>query len=75
MMKFKVDKMSCNHCTNSISEAVALLDKAAKLTFDLGNRTVFVESEIELEEVIGAFTSAGFEATELNVPCCNLSNN
>ncbi|MHA1544833.1 MAG: heavy-metal-associated domain-containing protein, partial [Alphaproteobacteria bacterium] len=46
MTKLNVPEMSCGHCKAAIEKAVAGIDADARVTVDLENRTVSIESVI-----------------------------
>jgi copper chaperone len=46
MTKLNVPKMSCGHCKAAIEKAVADVDADARVSVDLENRTVSIESSI-----------------------------
>ncbi len=73
-MKFTVAEMSCNHCTGVITKALLTLDEDAKLSFDVANKTVSVESDLSADEITVAIKEAGYEASEVKVSCCNPSH-
>jgi len=53
---FLVDDMTCGHCVSTITNALAMLDRQAKVNVDLATRRVEVTSteagEAELQETI-----------------------
>ncbi len=63
MTKFSVPEMSCGHCTSAIEKEIAGNDPAAKLSFDLENRTVEVTSTLDDNALLAAIKEAGYEAT------------
>ncbi len=63
MTKLKVPKMSCGHCKAAIEQAVAGVDADARVSVDLENRTVSIESAIADAALIDALKTGGYEAT------------
>ncbi len=63
MTKLKVPEMSCGHCKAAIEKAVAGIDADARVTVDLENRTVSIESVIADTALIDALKAGGYEAT------------
>ncbi|MHA1567006.1 MAG: heavy-metal-associated domain-containing protein [Alphaproteobacteria bacterium] len=63
MTKLNVPEMSCGHCKAAIEKAVAGIDADARVTVDLENRTVSIESVIADAALIDALKNGGYEAT------------
>ncbi len=63
MTKLKVPEMSCGHCKAAIEKAVAGVDADARVSVDLENRTVSIESAIADAALIDALKAGGYEAT------------
>ncbi len=63
MTKLKVPEMSCGHCKAAIEKAVAGIDADARVSVDLENRTVSIESAIADAALIDALKAGGYEAT------------
>ncbi len=63
MTKLKVPEMSCGHCKVAIEKAVAGVDADARVSVDLENRTVSIESAIADAALIDALKAGGYEAT------------
>ncbi len=63
MTKLSVPEMSCGHCKSSIEEAIAKADADAKVSFDLENRTISVESSLDQEALISAVKEGGYESS------------
>ncbi len=63
MTKLKVPEMSCGHCKATIEKAVADVDADARVSVDLENRTVSIESSIADAALIDALKAGGYEAT------------
>ena len=64
-VQLKVTGMSCNHCISMVSKAIAKLQSDAKVTVDLAQQQVSVESALAAEDIIAALDEAGYPATEL----------
>ena len=63
MTKLNVPEMSCGHCKVAIEKAVAGVDADARVSVDLENRTVSIESSIADAALIDALKAGGYEAT------------
>ncbi len=63
MTKLSVPEMSCGHCKTTIEKAVAGVDADARVSVDLENRTVSIESAIADAALIDALKAGGYEAT------------
>lgn len=63
MTTWTVPGMHCGKCSAKIEAAVTEADPTAFLEFDMGARTVEVDSVLDLEALKAAFDKAGFEAT------------
>ncbi len=63
MTKLNVPEMSCGHCKAAIEKAVAGVDTDARVSVDLENRTVSIESSIADAALIDALKAGGYEAT------------
>ncbi len=63
MTKLMVPEMSCGHCKAVIEKAVAGVDADARVSVDLENRTVSIESSIADAALIDALKAGGYEAT------------
>ncbi len=62
MTKLNVPEMSCGHCKAAIEKAVADVDADARVSVDLENRTVSIESSIADAALIDALKAGGYEA-------------
>ncbi|HSV69035.1 MAG TPA: heavy-metal-associated domain-containing protein [Methylibium sp.] len=61
MQAFRVDDMSCGHCVSTITKAIKLTDKDAKVTIDLAQRLVMVEpAEADAQGLRDAIAEAGY---------------
>ncbi len=63
MTKLMVPEMSCGHCKAAIEKAVAGVDADARVSVDLENRTVSIESAAADAALIDALKAGGYEAT------------
>ena len=65
MIKLSIPDMSCGHCEKAIREAVKELDEDARITVDLGSRTVDIETARPREDVSVAIARAGYPNSPL----------
>jgi copper chaperone len=65
MTTFKVEEMSCGHCTASIEKAVHAVDPGATVACDLGAKEVRVDSAVDAEAIAAAIRTAGYEPRAL----------
>lgn len=61
MTILNVPDMSCGHCTSAIEKAIMAIDPTAKVSFDLGKRTVAADSFLSERALSEAIRSAGYE--------------
>lgn len=61
MTRFDVPDMSCGHCTAAIEKSIKAIDPAAKVSCDLGNKSVEVDSFLSERAVSEAIRDAGYE--------------
>ncbi len=64
-VQLKVTGMTCNHCISMVNKAIVALQTDAKVTVDLAQQQVSVESILAAEEIIAALDEAGYPATEV----------
>jgi len=64
-IQLKVTGMTCNHCISMVNKAIARLQADAKVTVDLAQQQVNVESALAAEDIIVALDEAGYPATAL----------
>ncbi len=62
-MKFNVPDMSCGHCKATVEKAIGAVDASAKVSVDLGSRTIEVDSTHSAAEITAALYAAGYGAT------------
>ena len=61
MISFKVNDMTCGHCVSTITKAVKVVDKDARLDIDLVNHRVDIEaSEADAAQLSDAIKQAGY---------------
>jgi copper chaperone CopZ len=60
MYDLKVDGMHCGGCVNSVIRAVQSIDSHAQTDIDLKKKRVRVHTEVDLQTVVSAITSAGY---------------
>ncbi|MEP6721674.1 MAG: heavy-metal-associated domain-containing protein [Variovorax sp.] len=61
MATFEVNDMTCGHCINTITKAVALVDPGAKVQVDLASHRVQIEPTAASADVLSdAMQMAGF---------------
>lgn len=60
MYELKVEGMSCGHCVSAVTRSVMDVDSGAKVTVDLAQQKVSVDSSASLEEIKAAVTEAGY---------------
>ncbi len=65
MAKFKVEDMSCGHCTASIEKAIHAVDPGASVACDLGTKEVRVDGALDAEALAAAIRDAGYEPRAL----------
>lgn len=63
MVEIQVEKMTCGGCASRVTRAVLAVDDAARVNVDLPNRTVRVESDVEVDELTKAISEAGYPAS------------
>ena len=64
MQRFDVQGMTCEHCANAITAAIATVDPLARVTVDVAAGKVQVSGESAPEDVLlEAFAAEGYEAT------------
>ncbi len=63
MYLFEVKEMTCGHCERAIRNEIEDLDPQAKVTVDLEQKTVSVESSQQQQAIQTAIEEAGYAAT------------
>lgn len=64
-MRFKVEKMSCNHCVRAITGAIQALDPQARVEADLASGTVEITGTVQPDAAIAAMLEEGYPARRL----------
>lgn len=64
MTTVKIKGMSCNHCVNSVREALAKLPDIKNISIDLEAGEASYEGEVSAESVKQAIAAIGFEVVE-----------
>lgn len=62
MVRFEVNGMTCGGCARSITNAIESVDPTAKITTDVQQRLVTVETNAEESSIIEVIREAGYEA-------------
>jgi Cu+-exporting ATPase len=62
MYHYRVEDMTCGHCTSTITKAILATDKQAKVEIDLATKSVKVESTEDFEVIREAIVEAGYSA-------------
>ncbi len=62
MQQFKVSGMSCGHCVRAITQAIQMLDQAAKVEVDLAAGLVRVNGSLNAEQIQAAIREEGYQA-------------
>ncbi|MES2226804.1 MAG: heavy-metal-associated domain-containing protein [Pseudomonadota bacterium] len=66
MVTFEVNDMTCGHCVNAITKAVAFVDPGAKVQVDLASHRVQIEPTASTVAVLGdAIMTAGYTPVEV----------
>jgi copper chaperone len=61
MLTLKVDGMSCNHCVQTITNAIYAVDAEAGVQVDLTQGLVNVKSRAATESIKSAINDSGFD--------------
>lgn len=61
MYMFNVPKMSCAGCVNTIRKAILIVDKSAVVEASLPTKTVSVQTDNSVEDIIKAMSDAGYK--------------
>jgi copper chaperone len=59
-LKLNVPDISCNHCAETISESIRVVEADAKVNIDVDAKTVTVESSASEESIKQAIVDAGY---------------
>ncbi|MEI4551355.1 heavy-metal-associated domain-containing protein [Pseudoalteromonas spongiae] len=66
MLKLTIDAMTCNHCANTIKDALKILDKCAFIDINLGCKTVIVASAKAKIDIIKTIEKVGYQINKIN---------
>ncbi len=61
MLRYRVEDMTCGHCSQAIQKAVRNADPQAEIAVDLASKHVTVRSQVEPNRIEEAIRSAGYE--------------
>lgn len=61
MLNLEIMDMTCNHCVNSITQAVHAVSPAATLSFDLPTHRLQVSGASDSDAIEKAIRDAGYE--------------
>jgi copper chaperone len=68
MLSFRVDNMTCSHCTSTITKALKAVDRDAKVFVDLSAHLVQVESvQADAKKFSEALTEAGYAPVQVEM--------
>lgn len=60
MIEFEIPDMSCGHCASMVSATLALADPDCKVSVDLAQRKVTVQTTEERAVLVEALTEANY---------------
>ena len=60
MIEFEVNDMTCGHCVNAITQAVATVDASAKVEIDLPTHRVRISGSDQAQRLAEAIREAGY---------------
>ncbi|MFC6673422.1 heavy-metal-associated domain-containing protein [Marinobacterium aestuariivivens] len=63
MLTFNVPKMTCGHCSSTVTTAIKTLDADAKVEIDLKNQQVTIESTADAASIAAILEEAGYANT------------
>lgn len=66
MYTFKVPKMSCGGCANTITNALRQVDESAIIEINLADKIVKIDSPKSETELMLAMTNVGYPALSLS---------
>lgn len=64
MYTFKIPKMSCGGCVNSIKTTLMKLDDAAVIEVDLPTKQVEITTDLSLENLKSALAQVGYPVSD-----------
>lgn len=62
MYHYRVEDMTCGHCSSTITKAILAADKNARVEIDLASKSVKVESAEDFEVIREAIVESGYSA-------------
>lgn len=60
MLEFQINDMTCDHCVNAITHAIAGVDAAAKVDIDLPAHRVRINGSDQVDAIRAAIAEAGY---------------
>jgi len=60
MIEFQIPDMTCGHCVSMVSSTLALVDPDCKVSVDLAQHKVSVQTTEERSALVEALTEAGY---------------
>ena len=60
MIEFHIPDMTCGHCASKVSATLAQVDPNCKVSVDLSQRKVSVQTHEEKSALVEALTEAGY---------------
>lgn len=60
MIEFEVNDMTCGHCVNAITQAVAAVDASVKVEIDLPTHRVRISGSDQAQRLAEAIREAGY---------------
>ena len=67
MFEFRVERMSCGGCANSVKRSVQAVDSNAKVDVDLVHKKVCIETTADVDRIKSAVVDAGYPVTSSKV--------
>ena len=65
MQTYKIDNMTCGHCTGAVQKTILSVDPQATIKVDLGNREVSVDTAAGPDAIGDALKASGYESRAL----------
>ena len=62
MHKFRIERMSCNHCVNAITEALSHLENTASINISKQDKIVEFSGSKSSAEVLDTLNAIGYPA-------------
>ncbi len=62
MIRYSIPDMSCGHCKATVDKTVKALDPHAVLQFDMGARTVEIQTDAPTAALLAALAASGYPA-------------